>query len=206
MSDNDFSDYYDHNKTEYVNYINRYPPSWAQNVSTKNTLNKKLTGLRFTTVFEVGMGYGLFGKLILDGFEIERFVGIDLSSDQIEAAQKYLEEWMLSGRVDVSVANIATYKSRTKFDLVFCSTVLSHIPPNLIESAIKNMCRVAKKYIVIVEPTTEVMKRLNKNLEKKYDQWLYDYATMFRQHGWAIVDHEDVCGFPIEYMRFEKVK
>jgi SAM-dependent methyltransferase len=38
------------------------------------------------------------------------------------------------------------------FDVVFTSVVLLHIPPNKIDRAVSNLCRVAKKCLVLMEP------------------------------------------------------
>lgn len=189
-------DYYQHNVKEYKNYIKKYPPTHNQNVAVIEMLMMKLKGLRFkNSVMEVGCGYGLMIKEVMDTFKPRLCIGIDLSLDQVLEAERYLKGY---DNVAILKYDIIHYTDDLEYQLVFCSTVLSHIPPQYIEKAVKNVCKLSKRHIVIVEPTSEVIR----SISRKDDQWLHDYKMLFGRHKWRIKDKEKVEGFPLLYMRF----
>lgn len=187
-------DYYQHNKEEYRNYIKKYPPGHNQNVAVIEMLLKKLKRLRFRNVIEIGCGYGLMIREVMDAFKPRYCVGIDLSEDQINEALRYLAGYNIS----LALTDIINYTDYVKYELVFCSTVLSHIPPQYIEEAVKNVCKISKRHIVIVEPTKEVIAKIS----RVGDQWLHDYKKLFSKHKWRIKEKEKVEGYPLLYMRF----
>ncbi len=188
-------EYYQHIKEEYRNYIKKYPPGHNQNVAVQELLLEKLKRLRFKTVIEVGCGYGVQLKAVVDEFEPKLSIGIDLSIDQVLEAGRYLK-----GYDDVGILkyDIINYTDEIDYELVFCTTVLCHIPPQYIEKAVKNVCKLSKRHIVIVEPTKEVIAKIS----RVGDQWLHDYKTLFKKHKWRLKDIEKVEGFPLQYMRF----
>jgi len=192
--------YYQHNKKEYEYYINKYPPTHRQLIRTIDLLLRKMKGLRFTSCFELGMGYGYMVDKILKRFRPKVYVGIDLSEDQIREAKKYLKWYVSRKRITVKLGDIIKYKDKRRYDLVFCSTVLSHIPEQYVKKAVNNMCRLSKKHIIIVEPTIDVIA----SLRNSDDQWLYNYKGVFEECGWKIMDIEQVAGHNLQYMRFGK--
>ena len=194
-------DYYEHNEEEYKNYMKRYPPGQNQNASVSRVLMKKFGELEFESVFDVGCGYGLIIKALLDKFEGKSCICMDLSDEQVESAKKYLDEYYKND-LTILQGDIIHYRSGQKYDLVFCTTVLSHIPEQYIDDAVANTCALSKQHIAIVEPTIDVIARLN----RPDDQWLYDYQTMFKDRGWKMVEVVQINGYPIQYMRFKKVK
>lgn len=195
-------DYYEHNEAEYKNYMKRYPPTQVQNARVAELLVERLKGLRFKSVFECGAGYGLMTRVLMKNFRGKTYVCMDLSEDQIEAAKRYLSWHYERKKVKIMQGDIIHYQSKKKYDLVFCSTVLSHIPEQFVEKAIENVCALSKKHIVIVEPTTDVIARLKKN----DDQWLHNYKILFARRGWGIVDVKQVVNHVIQFIRFKKVR
>lgn len=109
-------------------------------------INLLKTETGFKTVLEVGCGFGRITDLIIKEFpEIEKYKAIDLSTDQIENAKKYVS----SEKVKFSVGKIQDLDIPSEsYDLVLAVEVLMHIPVTEIETAIKQMVRVSKKHII----------------------------------------------------------
>jgi SAM-dependent methyltransferase len=72
------------------------------------------------------------------------YVGLDFSF-------KGLKKSGLKEAIYADITNKIPLPDKS-FDVVFTSVVLLHIPPNKIDKAISNLCRVAKKCLVLMEP------------------------------------------------------
>lgn len=106
-----------------------------------------LSELDFSSVLEVGCGFGRMTKLIMNRFNPIPYVAFDISPDQIQNAREYV-----GNKVDFRVSSIGNFAFKeNSYDLVFASSVLMHIPPQEIQSTINKMVLAAKKYIVNVD-------------------------------------------------------
>jgi SAM-dependent methyltransferase len=108
----------------------------------------------FKSVLELGCGFGRITKLLLTNYNnINEYLAIDLSPDQIENAKIHLSSLKLSDEVklDFMVSDILSLNTDKKYDLVILSEVLLHILPSEIDSIIKKLLILSKKHIINID-------------------------------------------------------
>lgn len=108
----------------------------------------------FKSVLELGCGFGRITKLLLTNYNnINEYLAIDLSPDQIENAKIHLSSLKLSDKVklDFMVSDILSLNVDKKYDLVILSEVLLHILPSEIDSIIKKLLTLSKKHIINID-------------------------------------------------------
>jgi len=97
------------------------------------------------TILDIGCGNGAVLNKLLESSKYERLVGIDFS----ETALKYVK----TEKYLMNIENLI-FKDKS-FDLVICNEVLEHLPYQEYNSALKEITRVAKKYILVTTPNQE---------------------------------------------------
>lgn len=95
------------------------------------------------SLLEVGCGDGRIINNLKNTYE--KICGIDISNE----ALKTVKTPKFKGRIE----NIPFPVN--SFDIVLCSEVLEHLPDTIYEKALKELQRVAKKYILISVPNRE---------------------------------------------------
>jgi SAM-dependent methyltransferase len=108
----------------------------------------------FKSVLELGCGFGRITKLLLTNYSnINEYLAIDISSDQIENAKTLLSSTKLPNelKLDFLVSDIQSLKLDKEYDLVILSEVLLHILPTEIDSIIKKLISWSKKYIINID-------------------------------------------------------
>lgn len=101
--------------------------------------------LPWSTVLDVGCGFGRLGLVVTEMQPWVRYRGFDISPDQINSARRR------HPLAELEVAGIATFKPGETFDLVMCAEVLMHQPPDRIEEAVERMLSWSHGEVVIVE-------------------------------------------------------
>ncbi|NQT86571.1 class I SAM-dependent methyltransferase [bacterium] len=98
-------------------------------------------------VLDVGCGDGAVSNHLVD--RGVRVVGVDIS-------RSALEHFRGSG----SVASLEALPFRDRaFDLVLCSEVLEHLPEGLYDTALRELQRVAARYLLVTVPNEEYLPR-----------------------------------------------
>jgi len=106
----------------------------------------------FSSVLEVGCGFGRITKLVLQSFpHIKEYVAVDLSPDQIKEAEKYVGNTAGNTHIEFQVSEIQALNADKKYDLVLSCSVLMHILPEEIERIIKKLGEMASKHMVNVD-------------------------------------------------------
>jgi SAM-dependent methyltransferase len=108
-------------------------------------LNDLLSTLKFETVLEVGCGFGRVGATILSKWPQVRYTGMDVSPDLVAAASLRLPD------SELFVADLATWDTDRKWDLVVSVSVLGHLLPTDIKQVITKMRRWAKHDLVTID-------------------------------------------------------
>jgi trans-aconitate methyltransferase len=108
-------------------------------------LFRLLDTLAFDSVLEVGCGFGRVGYAIKRHYPHVAYTGIDVSPDLIEGARKRLPD------SELIVADLATWDSDRKWDLVVSVSVLGHILPADIEAVIAKMRKWATNDVVAID-------------------------------------------------------
>lgn len=109
----------------------------------------------FSTVLEVGCGFGRITKLLLTNFpNIMQYSAIDLSPDQIENAKAFVEP-VIATREDnplnFVVSDIQSLESSTRYDLVISCEVLLHVLPSEIENVMIKLVKMSNKHIINID-------------------------------------------------------
>jgi trans-aconitate methyltransferase len=109
-------------------------------------LFRLLDTLEFSSVLEVGCGFGRVGYAIKRHYPHVTYTGIDVSPDLIEAARKRLPD------SELIVADLeAWYAGDRKWDLVISVSVLGHIRPKYIEWVVSQLRRAARNDVVAID-------------------------------------------------------
>lgn len=154
-------------------------------------LLKKMEELRPEKVLEVGCGFGRNLKFLLEHLSFPAsLIGFDISETMVRKAKRNLNERSSLGCADV---NALPFHEKS-YDLVFTHAILMHVQEKNIENAIREMMRIAKKYLVIIEETYWSAGNVRGSILKPNEYtFIYDYAELLSR-----------CGLKIEEIREEK--
>jgi SAM-dependent methyltransferase len=108
--------------------------------------------ISFSTVLEVGCGFGRITKILLSAFpEITKYVAVDLSPEQIENAKNYIMDADKGELVRFVVSDIQSLEMDSKYDLVIAPEVLLHILPSEIKAVTAKMAVWSRRNIVNID-------------------------------------------------------
>lgn len=97
------------------------------------------------SILDAGCGNGIFTNMALERFPDKKIVGFDRS----DTALKYV-------RAEKFVASIDKIPFPDgSFDCVVAHDIIEHLPVNVYVNAIRELARVAKKYIIVAVPNDE---------------------------------------------------
>jgi len=119
-------------------------------------LKNNLSVSPFSTVFELGCGFGRITKLLLSNFSnITEYVAIDLSPHQIENAKKFvrpiLETKQQNLNLNFMVSSIQSFQIQKKYDLVLASEVLMHVLPYEIVDIIRKLVGMSNEHVINID-------------------------------------------------------
>ena len=129
----------------YKNQFKRDPDKQLQ----EEMLLDYLKGIsNFRTVLEVGCGFGRISKIILSNFpEIEEYVAVDMSPDQLENAKRYVN----SDKIRFIESDIQSLQADKKYDLVIAVSVLLHVLPSDVDQVVAKLVSLSKQHVVNVD-------------------------------------------------------
>jgi 2-polyprenyl-3-methyl-5-hydroxy-6-metoxy-1,4-benzoquinol methylase len=114
----------------------------------EKALVEYLSKLEFSSVLEIGCGFGRITKLMINNFpNIKSYSAIDISPDNISKTKKLFD----SQKINFQVSTIQNYNPSEKYDLVLSVYVLMHVPPKEIEQVIKKSVNLSQKHVVNVD-------------------------------------------------------
>jgi ubiquinone/menaquinone biosynthesis C-methylase UbiE len=106
----------------------------------------------FSSVLEIGCGFGRITNLILSNFsEIREYIAIDLSPHQINEAEKYVNGLRSSRPLRFIVSDIQSLDLKNKYDLVLASEVLMHVLPSDIEHVIGKLVDMSSRHVTDID-------------------------------------------------------
>jgi len=168
----------------------------SSNYYTKNTSQAKdrrgliaqLVGLnKVESLLEIGCNSGGNLLAIADrSANPKNIVGIDISEDAIRYGREV--EKNLANLLVGSAYDLDRFADKS-FDLVFSCTCLIHIPSSKIPDILKEMIRIAKKYVINIETNGE-------NAIRSFDgeiphSFIHNFKNMYADAGFN-VDVENV--------------
>jgi cyclopropane fatty-acyl-phospholipid synthase-like methyltransferase len=131
----------------------------------------------FSTVLEVGCGFGRITKLLLSNFpDISEYVAVDLSPEQIENAKKYVLGVDKKTALRFIVSDIQSLELDSKYDLVIAPEVLLHILPSEIKDVIARLEGWSKRNIVNIDWYEEEVPR-----KAAPHNFIHQYEEIYRQ-------------------------
>jgi 2-polyprenyl-3-methyl-5-hydroxy-6-metoxy-1,4-benzoquinol methylase len=118
-------------------------PSSGNRKRVEQTLNLIPADIR--TILDLGCGDGMVSnRLIEKGFEV---TGVDTSIEAIR---------FFKGKKVVTSIDCLPFPDQS-FDLILCTEALEHLPDGVYERTLREIERVAKKYVVISTPNEEYL-------------------------------------------------
>jgi SAM-dependent methyltransferase len=106
----------------------------------------------FSSVLEVGCGFGRITKLLLSQFpNIRKYTAMDISPHQIKNAREYVKG--VRGDIDIEfiVSEIKSLQVTEQYDLVIAAEVLLHILPSEITDIIAKLVGLSSHHIINVD-------------------------------------------------------
>jgi cyclopropane fatty-acyl-phospholipid synthase-like methyltransferase len=120
-------------------------------------------------VLEVGCGFGRITKQLYENLRPSLYHAFDISSHQIENAQKNLG----SSNVEFFVSSIEDFVPTRRYDLVLAVEVLMHIPPESISVTVRKLVDASTHFIVNLDwKVTDGVSSGN--------CFLHDYSSLYR--------------------------
>ncbi len=190
-------------KYDTVNYwVKREGPTYYDNYSRNfdNTLQAKLQEktllnnfreLGFDTILEYGCGYARILKLVENEFKGKTIEGCDVSPHQLRNSEHLLGKdtncklFLVNGRT--------IPKDDNSYDIVYLCNVLQHQTHQIINNVRSEILRIAKKYIVLMEPTyTPEEEESDRKEGTVIDKTCYkhDHTGYFISKGCKILKYE----------------
>ena len=129
-------------------------------------LSNIIQNLDSKSILEVGAGeltqYFLIKKdLDKKNYKIERSCGLDLSLKRLEVGKEFLNLENQEIEIFQGDAQKMPFKDN-EFDILYTCHCLEQVP-HLLESCLKEMLRVSKKYVVLIEPSYELTNKVTRN-------------------------------------------
>lgn len=120
-----------------------------------------------------------------------KLVGFDISESMIRKAKEGVSDKVLLGCGDITSL---PFRDRS-YDLVYTHATLMHVPEEHVSTAIQELKRVAKKYLIIVEETYWSKGNLRRGTFKPNEYtFIYDYKTVVSQRGLVIEEMREEKG------------
>jgi SAM-dependent methyltransferase len=149
----------------------------------------------FDSILEIGCGYGPNVIVLAQSFPGVRVVGTDINPISIrEGNTKLKEKRIVSAQLHVSKADNGSPFLDKSFDIVFTDALLLYLGPDKIRNVVREMKRIARKAIVLVELHDEDgMKDPFGNGCLTPDGWVRNYKNLLHPL------------FPVESLSLKKI-
>ncbi|MEW6263541.1 MAG: class I SAM-dependent methyltransferase [Thermodesulfobacteriota bacterium] len=153
----------------------------------QDMLIENLRGLTFDSAFEAGCGFGWNIKRFKDEFPAIRVGGLDFSLGQLKNARKYMDG--LSPLLAFGDACRMPFQDKA-FDVGFTVGVFMNIHPKKIRSAVGEMLRVCRRYVIHLEyDENHTTGELREKRAFKTNIVSHDYRGLYESSGAKIVRH-----------------
>lgn len=112
----------------------------------------KVNLLKIDSVLDAGCGFNRIAPFLLDSNSAKEITGIDISPKQLAQTELYLAEYPKKDKIKTLVASAKHLPFLDdSFDLVISSECLQHIHLPSVQYAIRELRRVSKKYVILIE-------------------------------------------------------
>jgi ubiquinone/menaquinone biosynthesis C-methylase UbiE len=207
-------------KGRFDNYWSQLGKMWAiQNLKREYSENRQnrrkdtaekianlVKNIKHPKILEIGCNYGA-NLDHLSNINNGKFYGIDISKDGIEKGKE-----LLGNKAILSVGTLFDLPYEDNyFDVVFTVGVLIHIHPDELESALKEISRVSKNWVINVELCSKIGKPKKQNIMSNKDykdnkfQYLFEHdfnKNMYK--GLSLIDECNMSEGNLVYFSFKK--
>ena len=170
----------------YWKFRHIFDRSWANDYISEKSLNLSYRRLLinkisehfpFETVLEIGCASGPNLYLLAKKIPQAKFYGIDISKKAIETGKKFFAKENIKNVFleHKGLENLKNFKDKS-IDIIFSAAVLIYLASDEIELAIKEILRVAKKSIILIELHTDSPEFIYTN------HCIYNYELLFKKH------------------------
>ena len=149
--------------------------------------------VKFNIMVEIGTGDGKVLKYLSSKFpQINRFIGLDLSSSQIEANKKIFDN---EDKIEFVAADALDWLKKNKEDhmIIFTSRgVLEYFTQSKLQSFLNNLNSIGKIIFIVIEPTGmnhDYLKNPNSEIYGSENSFSHNYAKLFTESGFEIWHH-----------------
>lgn len=161
--------------------------------TTQKWLLGKLREYPGMSKLEVGCGFGRNLDFISRSLpETEKLWGADISGKMLARGRKNLPPRC---RLACADARMLPYRDRA-FDMVFTHGILMHVPPASLSLALREIGRVARSAVVLVEEARWKGTSKPGSVDVNGYTFLHDYADILPRHGFSI-DWQGESGGPV---------
>lgn len=143
-------------------------------VTQEQALAELLGSLEFSSVLDVGCGFGRIGEIVMSLRPAIRYIGVDVSKHQLTAAKRRIP------RGEFHVGDIRQMGSEGDFDLVLAVEVLMHQPPAEVAGVIASLKHLAKRHLVTLDWSRPIGRVV------KAPDFLHDYRALL---GSRAIEH-----------------
>jgi hypothetical protein len=158
---------------------------WAtRNLPVKTFLARSVFNLDFYPrgILEIGSNCGANLYHLAKKFPDSEIVGTDISKVAIQKGNTwFMQEGITNVRLISCKAEELNQFNDKYFDVVFTFAVLIYIGPDKIERVMKEIVRVAKRRLILIEAYGTDPKDPRGLGFRPYRYWKRDYATLFKQ-------------------------
>jgi len=161
-------------KERKIDWRTAYFDTW--NHPHRQMIIDELKHIPFTSILEFGCASGLNLYRISQEFPNVKIGGVDINSDAIELCQK-----IMPGGVFVQDSIEDVFFSDKSVDVVLADAALIYIGPSKIDRVVKEMKRIARNNIILVEFHASVLKRIGVWWSSGY--FAYNYKKLLSKHG-----------------------
>ncbi len=154
---------------------------------------EKISSFQPDSILEIGCGYGSNLFWLAKKIPSAKVRGIDINPKEVEIGNEFLTKRNISNvKLLVGKADKLDQFKDKSFDVVLTDAVLMYIGPDKIKKVIKEMARIAKKALILVE-----WHNINSGKKGQYDPhlglWKRDYSKLLNNL------------FPINKINFIKI-
>lgn len=121
-------------------------------------------------VLDVGCGRGRLASKLAEWLPKTAYHGLDLGTEQIKVTRKARPDGTLWQ------ARVQDFDPKRRWDLVLCSEVLMHVPPDDMPGVATMLKRAARRHLVLIEWVPELSELSEPIAEWN---WAHNYEALF---------------------------
>ena len=146
-------------------------------------LLERLRILKVKTLLDTGCGWGRVIPFLIDGCDLDSVTGLDFSQKQLNSANDYLKDYPKRDKITFTKGSAKNMKLPTSaFDCVISVELMTHMHLPSVRYVLKNMERVTKKYIILVERFVYDMEH------PKLHMWTHNYPKLCFDYGYKVLE------------------